>query len=56
VSIPVSISPIEKINLLGLNRQDMETFFSDLGEKPFRASQMMKWIHQHNVNDFINIM
>jgi len=52
VSIPVSISPIEKINLLGLNRQDMETFFSDLGEKPFRASQMMKWIHQHNVNDF----
>jgi len=52
VSIPVSISPIEKINLLGLNRQDMEAFFSDLGEKPFRASQMMKWIHQHNVNDF----
>ena len=52
MDIPVSISPTEKTNLLGLNRQDMEVFFADLGEKPFRASQMMKWIHQHNVNDF----
>lgn len=42
----------EKINLLGLNRQDMEAFFLDLGEKPFRASQLLQWIHQLGVSDF----
>ena len=30
----------------------MESFFTSLGEKPFRATQMMKWIHQHHVDDF----
>jgi len=52
VSTPVSFPHIEKTNLLGLNRQELESFFSDLGEKPFRATQVMKWIHQLNVNDF----
>lgn len=41
-----------KMNLLNLDRQAMETFFSDLGEKPFRASQMLKWIHQYGVSKF----
>jgi len=40
-----------KINLLGLDRPAMEAFFADLGEKAFRASQVMKWIHQHRVTD-----
>ena len=52
VSIPVSILKTEKTNLLGLNRQDLQTFFTALDEKPFRASQMMKWVHQLNTNDF----
>jgi len=30
----------------------MEVFFADLGEKPFRVSQVTKWIHQLNVSDF----
>jgi len=30
----------------------METFFAELGEKPFRVSQVTKWIHQMNVSDF----
>lgn len=30
-----------KINLLDLNRQQMREFFKDLGEKPFRADQVM---------------
>ncbi|RDH84110.1 MAG: 23S rRNA (adenine(2503)-C(2))-methyltransferase RlmN [endosymbiont of Galathealinum brachiosum] len=37
---------------MGLNRQDMGEFFEKLGEKPFRVSQVTKWIHQLNVSDF----
>ena len=41
-----------KINLLNLSRRDMEAFFSELGEKPFRATQLLKWLHQFGVDDF----
>ncbi len=30
----------------------METYFADLGEKPFRAAQVLKWIYQHGITDF----
>ena len=36
----------EKINLLNLDRTAMEAFFAALGEKPFRTSQVLKWLHQ----------
>jgi len=52
VITPVDFPHIEKTNLLGLNREDMQAFFSELGEKPFRVSQLTKWIHQLNVSDF----
>ncbi len=42
----------EKVNLLGLTRQGLEGFFVSIGEKPFRASQVLKWIHQFGVADF----
>lgn len=42
----------EKIDLLGMDRQAMEAFFASIGEKPFRAGQVMKWIHQFGVSDF----
>jgi len=45
-------SPLNKINLLGMPRQKMIDFFADLGEKPFRAKQVMQWIHQYGVMDF----
>lgn len=41
-----------KLNLLDLNRADMEAFFASLGEKRFRANQVIQWIHQYGVNDF----
>lgn len=41
-----------KVNLLNLNRADMEAFFADLGEKRFRANQVIQWIHQYGVSDF----
>lgn len=42
----------DKTNLLGMNRPQLEAYFATLGEKPFRAGQVMKWIHQHGVDDF----
>jgi 23S rRNA (adenine2503-C2)-methyltransferase len=41
-----------KINLLGLSKSKMELFFESIGEKKFRAIQVLKWIHQGGVNDF----
>lgn len=40
------------VNLLGLTREQMEQFFGDLGEKRFRAEQVLKWIHHAGVTDF----
>jgi len=42
-----------KQNLLDLDREGLEHFFADtLGEKRFRAHQVMKWIHHRHVTDF----
>ncbi len=41
-----------KLNLMGLDRPAMEAYFASIGEKSFRASQVMKWIHQVGVSDF----
>ena len=38
-------------NLLGLDAQRLATFFSGVGEKPFRAKQVMRWVHRSGVND-----
>jgi len=39
-------------NLLGLDREAMQTYLACLDEKPFRATQVMKWIHQQGFDDF----
>ena len=39
-------------NLLGLPQAGLEAFFADLGEKPFRARQVMQWIHQRGAGEF----
>ena len=42
-----------KINLLNLDREGLERFFADeLGEKRFRAHQVMKWIYHRHICDF----
>ncbi|HID00508.1 MAG TPA: 23S rRNA (adenine(2503)-C(2))-methyltransferase RlmN [Piscirickettsiaceae bacterium] len=46
-------SPVaEQVDLLGMDRPALEAFFAQLGEKPYRAVQVMKWIHQRGVADF----
>jgi 23S rRNA (adenine2503-C2)-methyltransferase len=42
----------ERTNLLGLDLAGLEAFFVELGEKPFRARQLLQWIHQYRVTDF----
>ena len=37
------------VNLMGLTRVQMEQFFEDMGEKRFRAQQVLKWIHHAGV-------
>ena len=39
-------------NLLGLPREELRGFFAALGEKPFRADQVLKWIHHRHTTDF----
>ncbi len=42
----------KKINLLGYDLAQMKAFFAEIDEKPFRAVQLVKWIHQFGVDDF----
>lgn len=40
------------VNLLDLDRKGLAAFFVELGEKPFRSTQLLKWIYQEGVYDF----
>jgi 23S rRNA (adenine2503-C2)-methyltransferase len=40
-----------KQNLAGMTREQLRAMFVELDEKPFRAEQVMKWIHQRGVVD-----
>lgn len=42
-----STDGVQKTNLLSLNRPEMQAFFTHMGEKPFRATQVMSWIHHY---------
>lgn len=42
----------DKLNLLDLTRDQMVEFFKDIDEKPFRAPQVFKWLHQFVADDF----
>ena len=45
-------SESEPVNLLGLTAAGLEDYFRVIGEQPFRAVQLLKWIHQQRVTDF----
>ncbi|TCV85716.1 bifunctional tRNA (adenosine(37)-C2)-methyltransferase TrmG/ribosomal RNA large subunit methyltransferase RlmN [Testudinibacter aquarius] len=44
-----------KTNLLDLNRKNLREFLQNLGEKPFRADQLMKWIYHFGEDNFDNM-
>jgi len=39
------------VNLLGLPKPALTAYFAERGEKPFRALQVMRWVHQRFVDD-----
>ncbi len=46
---PTSVDPV---NLFGLSRSELSEFLASIGEKPFRAKQLFKWIYQLDELDF----
>ncbi len=52
VTTPESSIVAPKVNLLGMTRAQLEEFFVSIGEKKFRATQIIKWIHQLGVDNF----
>ena len=44
-----------RVNLLGMSRAGLQDFLVSLGEKPYRALQLMKWIYHQGVSDFASM-
>ena len=44
-----------KINLFDYDRKGLRDVFAQLGEKPFRADQVMKWVYHRHVTDFADM-
>jgi 23S rRNA (adenine2503-C2)-methyltransferase len=43
---------VTKVNLKGMNQEELESFFISLGHEPYRGKQMMKWMYQKGDTDF----
>jgi len=43
---------ITLVNLMNLDRHGLEDHFESIGEKRYRAHQILKWIYHHGVTDF----
>jgi 23S rRNA (adenine2503-C2)-methyltransferase len=41
-----------RLNLLDFDEAGLRDFFVSIGEKPFRAQQILKWVYHHAVTDF----
>lgn len=49
---PITLVSKKKVNLLNFDQQAMRAYFVSEGDKAFRGSQVLQWIHQHGVTDF----
>lgn len=43
---------VAKTNLMNFCQKDMQAYFASIDEKPFRAKQVFKWIHQKGITSF----
>lgn len=43
------------VNLLDFNAEQLTDFCTGIGEKPFRAKQLLRWIHQFGKADFVDM-
>ncbi len=41
-----------RVNLMDFESRALARYFESLGERPYRATQLIKWIHQQGVMDF----
>ncbi len=55
MSISGNTSTSKVPDLVGMSPAEMEAFFRDLGKEPYRAAQVMKWIH-HGLTDTFQAM
>jgi len=46
------VASVAPVALLGMSKASLEAYFASLGEKPFRAVQVMKWLHHRDADDF----
>ncbi|MFQ5936076.1 MAG: 23S rRNA (adenine(2503)-C(2))-methyltransferase RlmN [Acidiferrobacterales bacterium] len=45
----------ERVNLLDLDRTRLDSLLRSWGEKPFRATQLIQWVHQHGEDEFASM-
>lgn len=43
------------INLLDFNKTELVRFCGEMGEKPYRARQLLRWVHQSGKTDFMEM-
>ena len=43
---------MNRVNLLDLDLPALVDFCASIGEKPFRARQLARWLHQYGADDF----
>jgi 23S rRNA (adenine2503-C2)-methyltransferase len=43
---------LNRVNLLDFDQAGLVAFFESIGEKPFRARQVLHWLHQYGEDDF----
>ena len=43
---------MNRVNLLDFDQAGLVAFFESIGEKPFRARQVLHWLHQYGADDF----
>ena len=48
----IVVNKNEKVNLVDFSLSKLEAFFRGLNQKPFRARQVLKWVHQRGVTNF----
>ena len=51
IALPRAGRP-RQLSLLGMPKAELVEFFENIGEKPYRARQIMRWLYQRHVTDY----
>jgi 23S rRNA (adenine2503-C2)-methyltransferase len=50
--VPPRGAALNRANLLDFDLDGLAGWFREIGEKPFRAKQVLRWLHHHGADDF----